>query len=87
MPSPLLVLQIVAQASTEGDWLALADRFGVAAIVAVVASLALRKVYAEKGELEQSVRTDVIPALVRATEAIDRIAQIMERVERKLDER
>lgn len=78
----MAALIVIAQTTSAGgaDWADIVERLGAAAVVAVLAVLALRRVYNEKSALEASVREEVIPALVRATD-------VLERALRRLDER
>lgn len=97
----LFVVAAVLADTAPTDWGQLIDRYGlpIALLVVIVAgarflvpgwvhqrALAdLDRERAAREELEAVLRNDVVPALVRSTEAQARTAAVLERVERRLD--
>ena len=87
----------IQTAPVETGWLDLADRYGLPLIALVAMFVGFRWLYlraladveherARAEALENTIRSDAIPALVRATEALLSTSHVLERVERKLDQ-
>lgn len=83
---PFLWVTVLAQQSADNIWINATERLGIGVVVAAVFGLALRRVYNEKAELEAVMRTEVVPALVKATVTMEKMAGLLERQERRMDQ-
>jgi hypothetical protein len=94
VPAPWFLIQTVDAEPT--TWLDIMDRYGLPMVGIVALVIGFRWLYlrcladrdraiARSEALEDTLRVDAIPALVRASEALDRVTRVMERLERRLD--
>ena len=86
----------LAQTSVDGGWFALADRYGLPLVGMVFMFFGFRWLYLravadrdrerERVEaLEEIIRSDFVPAIIRATEAVERSIRVWDRAEQRLD--